>query len=96
MTRVGARYALRASATRAEGMRIAAWAIQHSLVNEATSAARVRTIDFLLEIPDLTRHDANEILAAAGVRPEELVRRLPASRRERLASELAQRAATGP
>jgi hypothetical protein len=50
----------------------------------------------VLEIPDLTRHDANEILAAAGVRPEELVRRLPASRRERLASELAQRAATGP
>jgi DNA helicase-2/ATP-dependent DNA helicase PcrA len=31
VTRVGARYALRASATRAEGMRIAAWAIQHSL-----------------------------------------------------------------
>lgn len=92
VVKTGAKYALRVAPSRRAGMRIAAWAIRHNLVTADTAAGHVHARDYLAEIPDIPDAEVDAMLAAAGVQPHELVRRLSPRPRRMLADVLDSRA----
>ena len=52
------------------------------------TAGRTRIRHYLVEIPDIEPSEVDAVLAAVGVRPHELARRLGPRARARLAAEL--------
>ncbi len=96
ISRVGAKYAVRTAADQATGLRVAAWAIRHRLVNADNAAGTTTARVYLTAVPDIADDTVEVLLTRAAVEGDAVISGMPASERSRLADTLEAAAATHP
>lgn len=95
ISRVGAKYAVRTAADQRTGLRVAAWAIRHRLVNADNVAGTISARAYLGAVPAITDDTVADLLRRAAVEGETVISAMPDGERRRLADAL-DAAATDP